>query len=75
MKNFSTALFIYLGGTELGDPLWGPVSDANSELIIDLDLKAVVLGDNEGLEDAGVVGVREDGLTWHNRYARAREES
>jgi len=51
-----------LGSTELGHPLGGLVGGAHDEVVIDLDLKAVVGSGNDSLENAGVLGVRVDGL-------------
>jgi len=53
---------VYLGRTELGDPLGGLVSGTHDKLVIDGNVDAVVLGNNLGLEDTGVLGVGVNGL-------------
>lgn len=67
------ACFVYLGSTELGDPLGGLVGGAHDELVIDSDLKTVVGSDDLGLEDAGVLGVRVDGLETEKRQRGKRK--
>ena len=52
----------YLRRAKLCDPLGGLVGGTHDKLVIDFDLETVVLGNDQGLEDARVVWVGVDGL-------------